>query len=290
MRCRRSFAISVLGGACLAAALPAALPPGDPACDGEMPAYSRSLLRAAAGKRLALDPRGDGALVYLGVRHTSDPADRQLGELEREMRRFRPTLVLYEGDSKAVGKDRRDTVKRYGEAGLLRYLARELGVPARSFDAGADEAILFLSQRFEPEEVKIFFVLREIWLLRDRQGKSDREVRELAGRIITGELLPRLPRVLMTEEDFSRAFARRWPPSVRWTRPRSEWFDPYRDAGSSGGVFTNRLEQAVTVYRDLYMYRTVAQAVARGERVFAVAGSGHLPIQEPALRCALGSP
>ena len=125
------------------------LPPGDPVCDGEMPAYTRSLLRSASGKKLALDPPGDGALLYLGARHTSDPADRQLGVFEREMRGFRPTLVLYEGESRAVGTDRRDTVKRYGEAGLLRYLARELGAPARSFDVGAEDTIGFLVSRFE---------------------------------------------------------------------------------------------------------------------------------------------
>ncbi len=287
MRRRGAIARAALVGAALAAGLEAALPPGDPACDAEMPAYTRSLARPSGGSRLALDPPGDGALLYLAARHTSNPADRQLGAFEREMRAFRPTLVLYEGDSTALGKDRRDTVQRFGEAGFVRFLAGELGVPAKSFDVGEDELIAFLAGRFEAEEVKIFFVLREIWLLRERQGKSDAEVRELARRIIGGELLPRLPRVLMTEAEFSRAFAGRWGPGVRWIRPRPEWFDPYGDGRASGGIFTNRLEQAATVYRDVYMYRTVARAVAQGERVFAVAGAGHLPIQEPALRCAL---
>lgn len=286
---RRAGVIAMVAVAVASGAPAAVLPPGEPACDAEMPAYTRSPLRSASGTRLALDPPGDGALLYLGVRHTANPADAQLGAIEREMRGFRPTLVLYEGDSRAVGNDRRETVKRYGESGFVRFLAAELGVATRSFDATAGAVVSFLGGRFEPEEVKLFFVLREIWLLRERQGKSDAEVREIAGRIIRGELLPGLPRVLTTEDEFARAFARRWPPGVRWWRPRAEWFDPYRDGRSSGGGFTNRLEQAVTVYRDVTMYRTAARAVAEGERVFAVAGGGHLPMQEPALRCALGS-
>lgn len=269
------------------AGLGAGLPPGDPACDRAMPAYERDWLAPArGGGRLALAAAGGGELLYLAVRHTSDPADRQLADLERELRHFRPTLVLYEGESAAVGRDRRDSARRYGEAGFLRFVARELGVPARSFDAGAAELIGFLAQRFAPEEVKIHFVLREIWLLRDRRGASGRELRQAAGAIIRGELLPQLPRVLMTEREFARAFSDRWPPTARWTEPRAEWFDPY-GAGRGGAGFTNRLEQAATVFRDLHMYRTLAREVGAGERVFAVAGGGHLPVQEPALRCAL---
>ena len=42
----------------------------------------------------------------------------------------------------------------------------------------------------------------------------------MAGWLASGELLPRLPRVLTTESEFSRAFSRRWGPTAGPARPR----------------------------------------------------------------------
>lgn len=39
--------------------------------------------------------------------------------------------------------------------------------------------------------------------------------------------------------------------------------------------------------RNVHMFRVLTKAAMRGERVFAVVGRNHVPMQAPALRCAL---
>lgn len=41
--------------------------------------------------------------------------------------------------------------------------------------------------------------------------------------------------------------------------------------------------------RDVHMYRALARAALSGEKVFAVVGRNHVPMQAEALRCAIAA-
>ncbi|MBA3321606.1 MAG: hypothetical protein H0T45_09230 [Pyrinomonadaceae bacterium] len=47
------------------------------------------------------------------------------------------------------------------------------------------------------------------------------------------------------------------------------------------------INQESSGYRNLHMFRVLAQAAREGKKVFAVVGRNHVPMQAPALRCAL---
>ena len=69
----------------------------------------------------------------------------------------------------------------------------------------------------------------------------------------------------------------------------SAWFDPAADDAVTGGRFMAAINAASSEVRDVHMYRVLARAARSGERVFAVVGRNHVPMQAEALRCALGA-
>ena len=71
-----------------------------------------------------------------------------------------------------------------------------------------------------------------------------------------------------------------------WEAPAA-WFDPRSSSSKTGGIFTNEVNQRSSGYRDLHMYELLAKAALAGKRVFAIVGRDHVPMQAPALRCAL---
>jgi hypothetical protein len=71
-----------------------------------------------------------------------------------------------------------------------------------------------------------------------------------------------------------------------WQAPQS-WFDPNKRSAETGGIFTNEINALSSDFRDVHMYRVVADQVNLGHRVLAVVGRNHIPLQAPALKCAI---
>src|SRR3954463_3427535 len=71
---------------------------------------------------------GSGTLYYFGARHTVDPLDPEIGQLEAAWDRLKPTSAFNEGGDPPVGGTRQDAVGQYGEAGFVRWLAARDGV------------------------------------------------------------------------------------------------------------------------------------------------------------------
>ena len=126
-------------------------------------------------------------------------------------------------------------------------------------------------------------------LLRRRTAAPETRVREKIDQILSGELLPQLPRIFIDIDQFERAFRRYWPFPRAWWNPPAKWFNPILATEQTGGVFTNKVERMAAAFRDRVMFEEISRHVSGGERVFAVVGRGHLPMQASALRCALGA-
>ena len=124
--------------------------------------------------------------------------------------------------------------------------------------------------------------------LRDRKGLSRDELERSLVKMLARPT-PGLPAPIRTLEELESAFWRHWPYPRRWWEARAEWFSPFYSSGRTGGIFTNELARASSALRDRHMYEVLVRAVLEGQRVLAVVGRDHLPMQVPALRCALGA-
>jgi hypothetical protein len=232
-------------------------------------------------------PNG-GRLVYLGAEHTFDIHSPQFESFERAWSDLRPTFAFYEGTDTSVGISREEAITKLGEPGFVRFLARRDGVPVVSLEPRRQDEVDFLLKRFSPEHVKLFYVLRVVAELRDRRGRSPEDLQKEMGRVLDHFSRYRgLESVVRDTDELNSAYAHFWKNPAHWWEAPADWFNPLVPSSATGGIFTNEVNQASSTFRDIHMFEVLATAARRGERVFAVVGRDHIPMQEAALKCAL---
>lgn len=95
---------------------------------------------------------GSGRLLFYGAEHTVEPKNPQVGDIENRWAAFQPTT--------------------YGEAGLVRFLAGRDQVPVATFEPPFDEEIAYLLRTYTPQQLKVFYVLRQVTEERSRQAST----------------------------------------------------------------------------------------------------------------------
>lgn len=228
-----------------------------------------------------------GQLVYLGSKHTLDPNDPQFELFERAWKNLVPTAAFYEGTDTSVRASREEAIRLDGEPGLVRFLARRDRVPAGSLEPSRQDGIDFLLKTFSPEQVKLFCVLRAIVELRERNKRTASELQGDVNGILDRFTRYRgLETVVRSDKELEVAYRRYWKSPEHWWEAPAMWFNPLASSTATGGVFTNEANQASSTFRDTHMFELLAQSTRDGEKVFAVVGRDHIPMQEAALKCA----
>jgi hypothetical protein len=181
-----------------------------------------------------------------------------------------------------------ETVGRYGESALVRWLARRDGVPVDTFEPSRAEIVAALAPRFTSEQFKVANILRTLSQnsrLDEQYRASDIEIE--VGRILTIFSRTRgLEGAPTTASEFSVSASRLVPSNSEWRRPRAEWFDPVPDPPPT---WFNAFAKAESNFRDEVIMQELTQKVRNGERVFAVIGGTHVVMQERALRSRLAA-
>lgn len=233
---------------------------------------------------------GAGQLTYVGARHASDPADPQFAEIERLWNAQRPHIAFYEGPNRPVPKDRMDAIRQTGESGFVRWLAARDGVELGRLEPDPKDETAYLLQQFTPEQVGLFFTLREAARLRERRNMGEAEIaRSIDGLLerAAGMGLGAIP--FRSSAEVAQAYGRTWQEPAQWWQAPSRWFDPKARSADTGGVFTNEVNARSSGLRNITMLQRLSAAVREGKRVFAVVGRDHVAHQADALRCAIGA-
>lgn len=230
--------------------------------------------RTGGGYLFRHEVAADGALLFFGAVHTADRADPQIAELERLWREFEPTVALMEG--------RRG---RYflgplfpgiaGEAEVVHELARRDDVPMFSLEPSYASEVAYLLDRWTPEQLALFFTLRVYES--EAGGEADEGLAEhLLGKRTDVE---GLRGALESVDDIDRVWNRDFPEAGDWRSRRG-----LVDVG-----YLRAIGDDSRAVRGEHMARTLIDLVRKGERVFAVAGSGHVIRLEPILHDAFGT-
>lgn len=231
---------------------------------------------------LRFDPP-HGSLLYFGARHFYAPHDAQVEQIERLWTCFRPTIAFNEGGNPPVEASRDAAVEKYGEPGLVRFLAARDDVPVASLDPDRAEEVAHLRRSFSAVEVKLFFVLRAVARFADRHG-SDGVDAELERVLAIFNRSPGLRSPPTTVAEVAEAFRERFPDADTFRRTPLRWFDPMRS-----DTFLNHVSRSDSEYRDRAIVAVLSRCVAEGLRVFAVVGGTHVVMQERALSARLGA-
>ena len=237
---------------------------------------------------LDLSGKSGGRLYYFGAEHLTDPANSQFAEIERAWNALKPTVAYYEGPNRPIAETKDETIRQTGESGFVRFLAKRDGVPFVSLEPSPADEAAHIMRKFSPEQVMLFYVLRETARLRERRKLPEAEL-----KAAVAQLLERAAKMKGFEGTFTdvagleTAYRKHWTSPANWWEAPSQWFAPGKSSRETGGIFTNDINTMSSEYRDLHMYRSLAGAALEGKRVFAVVGRNHVPMQSPALRCAL---
>jgi hypothetical protein len=227
-------------------------------------------------------------LHYFGAEHSNDPQAPQFAEIEKRWQAFKPSVAFYEGPNRPLAASRDDTIRSAGESGLLRFLAQRDGVPVLSLEPSPKDEIAYVLPKFSPEQVALFYTLREAARLRERRGMQEAELTAATEKMLeqAGKMgLMNSP--IRTIGDLAAAYRRTWSEPAQWWQAPMRWFDPRRTSAETGGVFTNELNAASSHYRDINMLEKLSAAANSGKAVFAVVGRDHVAQQADALRCAI---
>ena len=225
---------------------------------------------------------GQGELLYFGAGHVYQVEDPQIAEIERRFAEFRPTLVLNESQTPPVEATRELAVTRYGEPGLVSFLAARHSIPVKSLDPPRMQEIAHLlgTKRWTTEQVMMFYVLRRV--AENNKKTSPRPADELVQQALDATAkAPGFEGLPKTLAEFEASVKRLLPSIGDWRTVKSTVFDPNPDLG----LYTNDVAYASSQYRDRYMVKLLADEVRRkGGRVFAVVGASHVVMQESALK------
>lgn len=219
---------------------------------------------------------GRGALLAYGSRHTQDPRDPQMADIERRWNEFRPTVALYEGRQRSFfDTPLLDPIKGKSEAEQLHQLASHDGVKIYTLEPDYAGEVAMLLRKWTSEQVALFFFTRVYW--GEAQGRVDESLANDLLRKRTD--VEGLRGSLKTLADVDRVWKRDFPGD--WRAYKGE---PPRDS------YLATIADDSRAVRGEHMARTLIELTQRGERVFCVVGSGNIVRIEWALRSALGAP
>ena len=220
---------------------------------------------------LEVNPADQGAILYYGASHTRAPDHPQISDIESRWSAFKPTVALSEGRSR--GHFYGSLIEPFAglpEPALVHKLARRDRVRLYSLEPSYEDEVAQLLTRFEPEQVALYFFLRVY--VSEAQGVAKESLADdlLAKRTNVKGLHGSLPSIASIDRIWERDF----PGIMSWRTLTSE---PNVDYITAISAESRRI-------RGEHMLRTLIDLAQRGERVFAVVGSGHVIRQEWNLR------
>lgn len=215
-------------------------------------------------------------LVFYGAHHTNDRNSPQFPDITRRWDDFRPTVALCEGRSRGflIGP----VFSRIGEKSevqLVHELARRDGVRLLTLEPLYADEVGALLTKWTPEQVALYFTMRVYWS--EAGGKAnDGLAKDLLAKRTN---VDGLRDSLKTIEDIDRVWKRDFAGHPDWRVVTGE---------PKQGYLAEISDDSRRV-RGEHMARTLIDLHRKGERVFAVVGSGHVIRIEWILRKAWGA-
>ncbi len=224
---------------------------------------------------------GKGSLLYFGAQHIYDPKNAQVAQIEKLWEEFRPTSAYHESTGTLLSKTIDEAVSTSGEPGLVRFLAARDKVPVFTLEPNRNDEVAMMLRTYTPEQVKLFFVLRQVPQFKER--KTDEAIETFITTFLRNVSyisgLENAPP--NTVADLDKISLWLSPQLTDWRTADRSWSDPVATK-----AYTNRIARLSSEFRDLHMVKLLIDKVKQGERVFAVVGGSHVVMQERVLKAA----
>ena len=276
-RIKSTFLFCLLALNSIASALAGALP-DTPAPDAPQDTRIESYQPSPeSGLSVWHKESGGAGMLFFGTRHNFDPASAQRTELTRLFEQFAPTLLIVEGGAWPVATSADEAVRKYGEMGLVTFLAAKRGIRVASFDADFHAELLVVSQQFPAEVVKTYYVARLVPQLKAASGTtpSAAEIEKLlrsSDYSSTGDS----SQAPATIDAFDRSVRSAVPGLKDWTALEYEHVAGIDRFNPEHKEMLNRVATASQKFRDQTLADLLLQALHNNDRVVVVAGLSHM--------------
>ena len=179
-------------------------------CEAKLLSYAGWEETAKTKWDLELKTKAGGRLTYFGAEHSDKPAHAQFQKIKTAFQKTQPTLVFFEGPDRGIAASDTETIKQFGESGYVRFLANNANVKTRSLEPNPQEEIRYLIEtgKFTPEQIKLFFVLRETARLRDRKGQTGQALKSSISQLLqkANAMFPEFKSVIADTTELQTAF------------------------------------------------------------------------------------
>ncbi len=222
-------------------------------------------------------------ILILGVRHTNDPFDIQIREIEDQLIAFSPTEILVEGGRWPLADDKEGAVMKYGEMGFVYFMANRFGVPVFDADPGLSQEMEYVAKAHGPIPTKLYYALR--MLRQFREERSGRDVDSLMADWLNSHEFddsPSLKGIMNTISDLEGEAGRLMPGLRDWRAMPYQWTE-----NSGNYSILNDIARTSSIYRDNYLTSELVSRMSIGRRILVVVGLSHLDAQRVTLLPAL---
>ena len=219
-----------------------------------------------------------GSLLYFGSEHSVDITHPQFNLMNNLWNEFKPTIAFSEGGIWELEESREKAISKHGEHGFLRFLAERDEIPIHSIEPTEGEEIKYLLERFSPEELKLYYLLRQVVQHR-RMGYVESIEDYIEKFIFIFGNREGLKGVVNSVAEFEEIYSKYINEPGDWRNVPDTWFNPLLDE-----TIFNQIGQLSSRFRDEHMLKLLTEQVRNGNRVFAVVGLTHVVMQEPVLR------
>ncbi|MGC5326055.1 hypothetical protein [Brevibacillus sp. SYSU BS000544] len=214
-------------------------------------------------------------VIVFGARHTKDPHDEQIQQIEAEWKSFKPTVALVEGRLGFLAPGLMDPVKNYGEMGKVNELAKKDHVPVYSWELPKETAVtrLLSIHKYTPEQIALYQILLP-YFSNYRFGKPENPDRFVEEYLSRGKL-PGLENTIVSVADIDKIWKRDFG-------QEKDWRDTSDEIELPG--YLQEIGYDYSDIRDQHLAALIKHFQEKNEKVFAITGSSHAVIVEKAIQ------
>ncbi|GAA4495138.1 hypothetical protein GCM10023172_06340 [Hymenobacter ginsengisoli] len=243
------------------------------------PSISATPPAAARASYYTEQVAGGGSITYFGAVCTQNCQDAQFARLRQAFETNRPTVVFFEKPDCGVDSTETATINNFGEAGYVRYLAQQHQVPTQRLDDPLAE-YAYLQTRIEPEQLKLFCLLRESVRFRAQTGATKTITKKAMAALIdhSSYFLPGTEGVIRNMAEFETAYRKYCPLGSKWWQAPAAWFSPRLAADNMSNLYIEEFKGAVRDFREQTLYGKLVEQAKTGQRVFVFINRDYLPL------------
>ena len=234
---------------------------------------------------LKLGPNPAGQVLYFfGTRHTNDPEDKQFKQIKKLFEEFlsqlkKEKVVFVEGITNEIPQDYEESIREYGEAGGVKWLARKASINVMRPEPSDEEQRKLLCALFDPKLVAYTVIIQNLasWFRHTSQTSFDKAIsRVLSREVKFSDIYRFAPDRLWFDDHHKQLFGEQ-------KLEDKQFLDSISDPRKNDSV-VNNVVASRSKLRNEYILSVIKKSWKYGNSIFIVYGKGHLVSLEKDLK------